>query len=538
MSQQRKQLTSSIDPELERYKRKYYEEDVVVWPWMAVVANIPKTNTGKELKDNWINQGYYPVKVTPLCLYDFRCHTGLAVVEFARNWDGFGHAMMFVKAFDINRHGREDWYEYDRRRSKDDDRRRPKDDKLYAWFAGKDDYKSSGWLGEYLRKNGDMKTISEIKKLEERKDQKFVQGLKTMLEEKGKRSEEVQNQISKTDSHIVTVMKQKEVMTENFNKDMKRMQEKANEQLKYITFEHEKSKLQLEDREKKLKAREAKNEVEKRKLEIEKRMNRMALLEQKKADERMLKLAEDQRKQKEKLHRQIIELQKKLDDKQRLELQINHMKGKLEVMKHMAEQDAEAKKKKQSIEKDLKAKKEELEDLEDLCQVLVVKERMTNDELQDARKELISGLKGQGQVGRATIGVKRMGKLDQKPFTDAGKKLGTGKDGVESMKNLAALWEKHLRDPNWHPFKAINVGEKCEEILDEEDEKIASLKMEYGEEICDAVVTALKELNEYNASGRYPLPELWNFKENRKASLKECVEYILRQWKSCKKQKH
>lgn len=51
---------------------------------------------------------------------------------------------------------------------------------------------------------------------------------------------------------------------------------------------------------------------------------------------------------------------------------------------------------------------------------------------------------------------------------------------------------------------------------------------EFDEDVYNAVVTALKELNEYNPSGRYPLAELWNKKDNGKASLKEGV--YMQQW--------
>ena len=93
--------------------------------------------------------------------------------------------------------------------------------------------------------------------------------------------------------------------------------------------------------------------------------------------------------EKEKLHQKIIELQKKLDDNQRLELEIKQMEGAMEVMKHMTHEDVEAKKNFESIKEDLKEKEEELEDLEELNQSLVIKERLISDELQDARKELI-----------------------------------------------------------------------------------------------------------------------------------------------------
>jgi hypothetical protein len=63
------------------------------------------------------------------------------------------------------------------------------------------------------------------------------------------------------------------------------------------------------------------------------------------------------------------------------------------------------------------------------------------------------------------------------------------------------------------------------------------LKSEYGDEVFNAVTTALKEMNEYNPSGSYIVQELWNFKEKRKATLSEGVMQILRHWKQCTKKK-
>ncbi|KAI3772331.1 hypothetical protein L6452_03513 [Arctium lappa] len=523
--------TKCSEPTIENtVSRHKTSDELIVWPWMAVVANIPTVEcngkysgeSGKKLKDEWMKQGYNPIKVHPL--WSWRGHSGQAVVEFGKEWDGFTHAMKFVKDFEIDKHGRKNWY----------DRTRQKDDKLYAWIAGEEDYNSNGLVAEHLRKNGDLKTLSAIEKEDSVKNSKLLLGLKTLIEEKSKRSEEIKIQIRRTDSHMDTVMEQREVMIENFNTDVKMMQEKANEQLKKITIEHEQSKLQLEDCERKLRAREAKNESEKMKLDEEKKMNELAILEQKKADERVLKLAEDQKREKEKLHHRIIELQKNLDDKQRLELEINQMKGAIEVRKHMTDEDVEAKKKLESLEEDLKDKEEELESLEELNQALIIKERLSNDELQEARKELIFGLK-ENPV-RAHIGVKRMGELDEKPFLAAAKKNGSVK-GAENAIKLASLWEERLRDPSWHPFKITTINGDTKEILNEEDEQIASLKEECNENIYNAVVTALKELNEYNPSGRYPLPELWNNKDKRKATLKEGVEYLLKQWKTHKQRK-
>ena len=60
-------------------------------------------------------------------------------------------------------------------------------------------------------------------------------------------------------------------------------------------------------------------------------------------------------------------------------------------MKHMGDDgDMEIIKKIDSMHSVLREKEGELEDLEALNQTLIVKERKSNDELQEARKELIS----------------------------------------------------------------------------------------------------------------------------------------------------
>ena len=70
-----------------------------------------------------------------------------------------------------------------------------------------------------------------------------------------------------------------------------------------------------------------------------------------------------------------------------------------------------------------------------------------------------------------------------------------------------------------------------QEIIDETDEKLRGLKKEWGEEVYKAVTTASKEINEYNPSGRYVVPELWNKKGGRKATMHEGCSYILNVWK-------
>ena len=73
-----------------------------------------------------------------------------------------------------------------------------------------------------------------------------------------------------------------------------------------------------------------------------------------------------------------------------------------------------------------------------------------------------------------------------------------------------------------------------QQILNDKDEKLVGLKKQLGEEVYKAVTTALLEINEYNASGSYVVSELWNNKENRKASITEAIQHVLKQWKAQK----
>ncbi|KAM6576755.1 hypothetical protein CsatB_028592 [Cannabis sativa] len=185
-------------------------------------------------------------------------------------------------------------------------------------------------------------------------------------------------------------------------------------------------------------------------------------------------------------------------------------------------------KKKKKTDIELMSDTEEEENPEadsNIMGALIANERKSNNELMELRKLLINHL--EKATTPSSFGVKKMGELESQTFIDATK---SWKDNIYVGMQKCSYWNDHIRDPHWHPFKLINIDGVLTQVIDEKDEKLKEVKEELGENVCEAVKTALIEMNEYNPSGRVAVSELWNFQKDVKASLKEVVEYIIDGW--------
>ncbi|KAG0487809.1 hypothetical protein HPP92_006620 [Vanilla planifolia] len=340
---------------------------------------------------------------------------------------------------------------------------------IHGWIARDDDYNSDRLFAKVLRKHGELKTVSEVTE-----------------------------QAARENGMMVAALAKKMARCVMFKGKPARM-------LKDFDGE-----------------REVENALENSNLEL-------AAIEKQKADEDVKNLMEEQKREKEVALARLLTLESELDQKQKLELEIAQLKGKLKVMKHLqGEEDIEKK-----IEEIQKKLNEDKEDLEQLHNTLFMKEREANQELNEARAELIMGLT-KLLKGNSLIGVKRMGDLDVKPFQSACKKRFPAEDADIKASELCSTCDEAIRNPSWHPFKIVECGGENKEVIDDEDPKLKSLCKDLGDDVCNAVKKALLEINEYNPSGRYPVSELWNCKEDRKATMKEVVHYIVKQYKARK----
>ncbi|KAL3850663.1 hypothetical protein ACJIZ3_012545 [Penstemon smallii] len=157
-----KYLKDDVDHDQEDLSSKFTElslelppnhgvNKLFVWPWMGILANVDVEGSISKLRNDLINRGFDPVRVRPL-------KGTFSVVEFKKDWSGFYNAMMFEKEFEVDHRGKKDYSTGS-----------VMEDKLYGWIARDDDYKSKDVIGEYLQKNGDLKTIADLETDEKRK---------------------------------------------------------------------------------------------------------------------------------------------------------------------------------------------------------------------------------------------------------------------------------------------------------------------------------------------------------------------------------
>ncbi|OQU79398.1 hypothetical protein SORBI_3008G137700 [Sorghum bicolor] len=153
------------------------------------------------------------------------------------------------------------------------------------------------------------------------------------------------------------------------------------------------------------------------------------------------------------------------------------------------------------------------------------------DDLEAVRGELIKGFLEIDTGGRI-IGIKEMGELDEKAFEAACLAKVPPEEVGAASSQLYASWKQQLGDLSWYPFKAITIDGNHQEIVNIDDDKLQELKRAWGSCAYNAVVNALVEMKEYGRlNDRSIAYELWNFKEGRRATTRECVDYLSTQVK-------
>ncbi|KAF3943179.1 hypothetical protein CMV_030234 [Castanea mollissima] len=412
---------------------------------------------------------------------------GQAIVKFSNDWRGFMNCAEFEKLFEIEHRGKKEW----------NAQKTNLGSNCYGWCARADDYDAEGPIGDFLRNKGQLRTVSDIDREAAQSRNNVVADLANEIDITNENLNELQYKYNEKTMSLSRMLEEKDRLHYAFEEETRKLQRLARDNVHRIFEEQEKLNYELETKKrrldswsKELNKRETLTELERQKLDEEKKKHdlrnnslQLASLEQKRADENVLRLVEEQKREKEEALNKILQLEKQLDAKQKLEMEIEEIKGKLQVMKHLGdEDDAAVQKKMEDMSNELQEKVEDLNDVESMNHVLIAKERQSNDELQDARKQLITGLTDMITT-RTNIGIKRMGEIDHKAFQDTCKKRFHIEEANLQATKLCSLWQEHLKNPKWHPFKVVEVNGNPQEILDEDDEKLRNLKQEWAQQI-------------------------------------------------------
>uniref|UniRef100_A0A0E0FG61 Factor of DNA methylation 1-5/IDN2 domain-containing protein n=1 Tax=Oryza nivara TaxID=4536 RepID=A0A0E0FG61_ORYNI len=521
------------------------EEERFAWPWSGVLA----AGAGFNAEDFADRVAMFGLDdVVPLVVDDAEGADSFAIVRFANGWGGFGDALTLENHFNKNKLGKNEW---DARGSAGDAVKGEDgetDVKVYGWVAREGDYNAGNVVGRYLRKHTNLTTIDEVSKSESEKSGKMVAILATQIEAKNRFLQDLETKKNATELSIARLEEDNRKLHDAYNEEMRNLHRRARDYALRVFQDNENLKLELDSRRRELNSRAkqlekitAENANDRKKLDDQKQKAKddnseleLASIEQQRADEDVMKLVEDQKREKEDVLARMLQLEKELHEKQQLELEVTRLNGTLQVMKHLeGDDDGDIHDKMEKLSERLEHEKKRLEELSG---ELVKKERESNDELQEARKELIMGLEDM-LTGRTAIGIKRMGELDEKPFQNACKRKYGNDDYETKAAELVSSWQEEIKKPSWHPYKIITVDGEDKEVVDDDDTKLRHLWIEYGDDVCNAVKTALSEVNEYNASGRYVVPELWNFRKGRKATMKEVLKYIFGQIETTSKRR-
>ncbi|GAV72363.1 XS domain-containing protein/zf-XS domain-containing protein, partial [Cephalotus follicularis] len=331
------------------------QEDMYVWPWMGIIVNLVAEEAASLHGDHFLQKfsRYKPLEV----------HTFLneqevvseAIVTFNNDWNGFMNATEFEKAFETEHHGKKDWSA----------QKLHPGTSIYGWCARADDYVSRGAIGEFLRMQGKLRTISGIVQEVSR----VVAKLAIKIDMTNENLDQLHYKYNEKTMSLTRMLEEKDRLHSVFVEETRNLQRYARhsvqrilEEQEKLSYELETRKRKLDNRSKELNKREAMTEPEKQKLDDERK--KLASMEQRKADENVLRLVEEQKREKEDALNKILQLEKQLDAKQKLEMDIEELKGKLQVMKHLGDDDdAAVQAKMQEMTSELEEKIEDLENL-------------------------------------------------------------------------------------------------------------------------------------------------------------------------------
>ncbi|KAJ1294649.1 hypothetical protein BS78_01G161300 [Paspalum vaginatum] len=316
-----KDIASSLEKPLQIVlytpKAPKNDEEIFVWPWMGIVVNLQH-----ELKGEGFSMGseerlgaqfsrFRPLHAT--ILGDDKDQPLCAIIKFAKDWSGLKDALVFEKHFVLEQYSKPDW-----------NKRNCRKDDLYGWLARSDDYNSPGPIGEHLRKNGDLRSVSDLEREGLKESGKIVDHYVCQIEENNEHMRELELKNYKNATILAREMEEKDRLVEEHSEKIKKMQRAACRSSRKIIDENASLRRELETRKKEVarkreqleKLATKSNNTNRKKLEAAKEENAkenrlldVATLTQKEEDEKLLQLIKKQEQEKEDLLKMLYNLE-------------------------------------------------------------------------------------------------------------------------------------------------------------------------------------------------------------------------------------
>lgn len=179
------------------------EAELFVWPWTGILANVP---FGYPLEERFSK--FKPSEVIPLFIKENICSV---IMRFNRDWSGFRDAMAFENQFKAAGLGRDEWVKGKFEVGGGD---------LYGWMAREVDFNGDDAVGEYLKRNGKVLTVSEVESEEARENGRMVALLASQIEVKNQHLLDLEFRYNLSDLSLRRILEDKNQVHVAFNESM------------------------------------------------------------------------------------------------------------------------------------------------------------------------------------------------------------------------------------------------------------------------------------------------------------------------------
>ena len=115
------------------------------------------------------------------------------------------NALAFENHFEAEGYGKRDW------------KLKYRGSGMFGWVAKADDHRCQGPIGDYLQKNGDLKTVDDLESEGTRKTDTLVATLASQIEVKNRHVQELENKCNETTASLDMMMEQREQILQKYN---------------------------------------------------------------------------------------------------------------------------------------------------------------------------------------------------------------------------------------------------------------------------------------------------------------------------------